>query len=195
MQNLLVINVLTGRRRLGELGAAGLRGAGLFLLARRRRLHRHGILQARLTETKEFSRWMVEELDERLPGFDQQLKIHVTGCPNSCGQHWIADIGIEGKKTKVDGPMVDAYYFFLGGAVGQHQAIGRKVGYRARRRKCPRRSSACSAPTWPNGTTATASAISRPPHDEELRQFLAGQPARRSSGTSRRGARPHGLDG
>ncbi|HVZ17988.1 MAG TPA: hypothetical protein VG897_12770 [Terriglobales bacterium] len=83
-----------------------------------------------ITETKGFARWLTEELDQRLPGFDQQLKLHVTGCPNSCGQHWIADIGLEGKKLKVDGKLTDAYYFCVGGAVGKHQAIARPVGYR-----------------------------------------------------------------
>jgi sulfite reductase (ferredoxin) len=58
------------------------------------------------------------------------VRLHVTGCPNSCGQHWIADIGIEGKKLKVDGALVDAYYFCIGGAVGRHQAVARPVGYR-----------------------------------------------------------------
>src|SRR5438034_7382362 len=42
-----------------------------------------------------------------------------SGCPNSCGQHWIADIGIEGKKVKVDGALVDAYYFCVGGGLGR----------------------------------------------------------------------------
>ena len=60
--------------------------------------------------------------------FDQQLGCNVTGCPNSCGQHWIADIGIEGKKIKHEGKLTDAYYFCLGGAVGQHAAIARPVG-------------------------------------------------------------------
>ena len=83
-----------------------------------------------LTETKGFARWLTTELDERLPGFDQQLKLHITGCPNSCGQHWIADIGIEGKKIKVDGKMVDAYYFCVGGALGQFASIARPIGYR-----------------------------------------------------------------
>jgi sulfite reductase (ferredoxin) len=69
-------------------------------------------------------------LEERLPGFDQHLKLHVTGCPNSCGQHWIADIGIDGKKMKVDGQFVDAYYFCVGGALGLHQGTARPVGYR-----------------------------------------------------------------
>jgi sulfite reductase (ferredoxin) len=83
-----------------------------------------------ITETKSFSRWLVEELEERLPGFEQHLKLHVTGCPNSCGQHWIADIGIEGKKIKVDGRQQDAYYFCVGGAVGLHQSVARAIGYR-----------------------------------------------------------------
>jgi sulfite reductase (ferredoxin) len=83
-----------------------------------------------ITETKGFTRWLVDELEERLPEFDQQLRLHVTGCPNSCGQHWIADIGIEGKKIRHEGQLTDAYYFCLGGAVGQHAAIARPVGYR-----------------------------------------------------------------
>ena len=84
-----------------------------------------------ITETKGFTRWLVDELEERLPQFDQQLKLHVTGCPNSCGQHWIADIGLEGKKIKHDGKLTDAYYFCLGGAVGEHAGIARPVGYRS----------------------------------------------------------------
>ena len=83
-----------------------------------------------ITETKGFTRWLVEEMEERLPQFDQQLKLHVTGCPNGCGQHWIADIGLEGKKIKHEGKLTDAYYFCLGGAVGQHAGIARPVGYR-----------------------------------------------------------------
>ncbi len=83
-----------------------------------------------ITETKGFTRWLVDELEERLPQFDQQLRLHVTGCPNGCGQHWIADIGMEGKKIKHEGKLTDAYYFCLGGAVGQHASISRPVGYR-----------------------------------------------------------------
>ena len=83
-----------------------------------------------ITETKGFARWLVGEMEERLPQFDQQLRLHVTGCPNSCGQHWIADIGMEGKKIKHDGKLTDAYYFCLGGAVGQHAGFARPVGYR-----------------------------------------------------------------
>jgi sulfite reductase (ferredoxin) len=83
-----------------------------------------------ITETKAFTRWIVEEMEERLPQFDQELRLHVTGCSNGCGQHWIADIGMEGKKIKHDGAMIDAYYFCLGGGVGEYAGIARPVGYR-----------------------------------------------------------------
>jgi len=83
-----------------------------------------------ITETKGFTRWLVDEMENRLPEFDEQLKLHVTGCPNGCGQHWVADIGIEGKKIKQDGQMLDAYYFCLGGALGKDAGIARPVGYR-----------------------------------------------------------------
>jgi sulfite reductase (ferredoxin) len=84
-----------------------------------------------IAETKGFSKWLVSEMEERLPGFDQQIRLHVTGCTNSCGQHWIADIGLEGKKIKKDGQSVDAFYFCVGGAVGKYARPARALGYRA----------------------------------------------------------------
>lgn len=90
-----------------------------------------------ITETKGFTRWLVEELEQRVPEFDQQIKLNVTGCPNSCGQHWIADVGIEGKKVKQAGKLVDAYFFCLGGAVGLQQRTGRPVGYRCAATEVP----------------------------------------------------------
>ncbi|MDW5264407.1 MULTISPECIES: nitrite/sulfite reductase [Acidobacteriaceae] len=84
-----------------------------------------------ITETKGFAKWLVSEMEDRLPGFDQQIKLHVTGCTNSCGQHWIADIGLEGKKIKKDGKLVDAFQFCVGGAVGKYARTSRPLGYRA----------------------------------------------------------------
>ena len=84
-----------------------------------------------ISETKAFAKWLVEEMQERLPTFDQQIKLHVTGCTNSCGQHWIADIGLEGKKIKRDGALVDAFFFCVGGSVGKHARPARPIGYRA----------------------------------------------------------------
>jgi sulfite reductase (ferredoxin) len=94
-----------------------------------------------IAETKGFAKWLVGEMEERLAGplagFDQQLRLHVTGCTNSCGQSWIADIGLEGKKLKKDGAMVDAFYFCVGGAVGEYAGIARQIGYRAAAEDCP----------------------------------------------------------
>jgi sulfite reductase (ferredoxin) len=84
-----------------------------------------------IAETKGFSKWLVSEMEDRLPGFDQQIKLHVTGCTNSCGQHWIADIGLEGKKIKKDGKLVDAFYFCVGGAIGKYARTARPLGFRA----------------------------------------------------------------
>jgi sulfite reductase (ferredoxin) len=132
MQNLAIINV---PERNIEMVAQELAAAGLPVQAsafRRGAITCTGTEFCRLaiTETKQFARWLVEDLEERLPGFEQHLKLHVTGCPNSCGQHWISDLGIEGKKLKVDGQWVDAYYFCVGGAVGALQTIARPLGYR-----------------------------------------------------------------
>jgi sulfite reductase (ferredoxin) len=90
-----------------------------------------------IAETKGFAKWLVGEMEERLPEFDQQLRLHVTGCTNSCGQSWIADIGLEGKKLKKDGKTVDAFYFCVGGAVGEYAGIARQIGYRAAAEDCP----------------------------------------------------------
>jgi sulfite reductase (ferredoxin) len=84
-----------------------------------------------IAETKAFNKWLVADLEDRLPGFDQQIRLHVTGCTNSCGQHWIADIGLEGKKIKKDGQMVDAFFFCVGGSIGKYARPARQLGYRA----------------------------------------------------------------
>ena len=132
MQNLLVVNVPTinVEELAKELDGIGLRVGGSSFARGTVACSGTEFCKLAITETKSFSRWLVEEMEERLPGFDQHLKLHVTGCPNSCGQHWIADIGIEGKKIKVDDRLVDAYYFCVGGALGLHQATARPVGYR-----------------------------------------------------------------
>ena len=131
-QNLLLANV---REEHAEMVATELTDAGLMVEApafARGTVACTGseFCKLALTETKGFARWVSAELDDRLPGFDQQIKLHITGCPNSCGQHWIADIGIEGKKIKSHGKLVDAYYFCVGGSLGQFASIARPVGYR-----------------------------------------------------------------
>ena len=147
-----------------------------------------------ISETKAFTRWLVDELEERLPGFDQQLKLNVTGCPNSCGQHWVADIGIEGKKIKHNGQLTDAFYFCLGGAVGLNAAIARPVGFR------------CPAPLVPDAIERLLrhyladrqpgenlrAWFSRYPNDE-LRAYLAGEVLAPVERDVPAGRVPHGV--
>lgn len=132
MQNLLFLNIPTPRARelSFELDQLGLRVEGTAFWRGSIACTGTEFCKLAITETKGFLRWLVEEMEERLPQFDQQLRLHVTGCPNSCGQHWIADIGLEGKKIKHEGKLTDAYYFCLGGAVGQFANVARPVGYR-----------------------------------------------------------------
>jgi ferredoxin-nitrite reductase len=55
------------------------------------------------------------------------VRIHWTGCPNSCGQPQVADIGFMGTKTRKDGKAVEAVDIFMGGRVGKDAHLGEKV--------------------------------------------------------------------
>lgn len=198
MQNLLILNVPRQNTQAlaRELDAVGLPVEGSPFWRGAIACSGAEFCKLAITETKNFSRWLVQELEDRLPEFDQDLKLHVTGCPNSCGQHWIADIGIEGKKLKVDGRMVDAYYFCLGGAVGQNQSIARPIGYR------------CSAVDVPDAIERLLrsyladrrlgenlrSFFTRH-QDDELRGFLAGHSVDAVARDLPQGPVPHGLEG
>jgi len=46
-------------------------------------------------------------------------------------------VGLEGKKIKLDGKLVDAWYFSLGGALGKHAGLARQVNYRCASRDVP----------------------------------------------------------
>ncbi len=59
---------------------------------------------------------------------DQPVNIHLTGCQNSCAQHYIGDIGMMGTRVKIeDGSTVDGYNIVLGGGVDDTQAIAREI--------------------------------------------------------------------
>ena len=198
MQNLLVLNV--PRPRAEELGreveGLGLRLEGSPFWRGTIACTGSEFCKIALTETKGFARHLVDDLEARLPGFEQHLKIHVTGCPNSCGQHWIADIGLEGKKTKVDGQMVDAYYFCVGGAVGAHQATARPVGYRTAATEVPaaiERLLRVYLAERRAGDNFRQFCAAR--SDEEIRTILAGEPVEAVARDVAQARTPHHLEG
>ena len=198
MQNLLIVNVPQKNTHefAKELEAVGLRVGGSPFARGVVACSGTEFCKLAITETKGFSRWLVDELDERLPGFEQHMRLHVTGCPNSCGQHWIADVGIEGKKIKVGDRMLDAYYFCLGGGVGLHQSMARPVGYR------------CLATEVPDAIERLLQRyrdLSLPGEnlrqffarysDTELRSFLAGAAVEAAARDIPTGLAPHALEG
>ena len=60
-------------------------------------------------------------------GRNSSLRVHVSGCPNSCAQHQVGDIGLAGAKVKVGGATTDGYQLFLGADIGSG-VVGDVVG-------------------------------------------------------------------
>jgi sulfite reductase (ferredoxin) len=198
MQNLLIVNVphKNAEPLVKELDGIGLKVAGSPFWRGAIACSGSEFCKLALTETKSYARWLVGELEERFPGFDQHLKLHVTGCPNSCGQHWIADIGIEGKKIKVDGKMQDAYYFCVGGALGLHQSIARPVGYRCLATEVPVAIERLLQRYLGERTADDNLRQFFARHsDSELREFLAGELVTAATRDPSPGRTPHGLEG
>jgi len=148
-----------------------------------------------IAETKSFARWLVEELEERVPGFEQSLRINVNGCPNACGQHWIADIGLQGCQMKADGRTVEGFDVLLGGGVGRDAAFTRRVGFRAPAAEIP------EALARLLGRLGHESFIAfvRRHSDAELRSLLAGaevdQDVEEAAAPAWPGPPPHGVEG
>ena len=74
------------------------------------------------SNTKGHALALIKHLEKKLE-LDQPVNIHLTGCPNSCAQHYMGDIGLLG--TKVRGE--DGYHVFVGGGFGKNQAVGRQL--------------------------------------------------------------------
>ena len=70
-----------------------------------------------LVDTKSLALKTSQHLEKRVDGSFPNLSINWSGCPNACGNHTVADIGLLGKKARVDGEVVEAVDIFLGGKV------------------------------------------------------------------------------
>ena len=77
-------------------------------------------------DTKGHALELIKYLEKRYE-LDQPINIHFTGCPHSCAQHFMGDIGLLGTKTKVGGESVEGYHVFVGGGFGKYQAVGRQI--------------------------------------------------------------------
>ncbi|MEM7595547.1 MAG: ferredoxin--nitrite reductase [Cyanobacteria bacterium P01_A01_bin.83] len=79
-----------------------------------------------LIETKQRALKLAQELDRELD-IPQRVRLHWTGCPNSCGQPQAGDIGLMGTKVRQDGKAVEGAKIFVGGKVGKGAELGTLV--------------------------------------------------------------------
>lgn len=79
-----------------------------------------------LVETKERMRELASFLDEHIE-LDEPIRMHMIGCPNSCGQRQIADIGFQGALVKTADGMKDAFDIFVGGTLGLEAKFNEKL--------------------------------------------------------------------
>ncbi|MBA6438772.1 MULTISPECIES: nitrite/sulfite reductase [Streptomyces] len=81
-----------------------------------------------IVETKARGSWLIDELERRLPEFNEPITINLNGCPNACARIQVADIGLKGQLVMDDnGRQVEGYQVHLGGALGLEPGFGRKV--------------------------------------------------------------------
>jgi sulfite reductase (ferredoxin) len=81
-----------------------------------------------IVETKGRGSLLIDELERRLPEFDEPLTINLNGCPNACARIQVADIGLKGQlMLDKNGEQVEGYQVHLGGALGLDAGFGRKV--------------------------------------------------------------------
>lgn len=85
-----------------------------------------GAFSCRLAVTHPYN--LAEYIGENIDSL-AGIRLHISGCPNSCGQHHLGDIGLFGASLKVDGKLSPHYVVLLGGNVFyQRERIGRVIG-------------------------------------------------------------------
>jgi len=78
------------------------------------------------TDTKGQALALAEHLERRV-ALDQPINIHLTGCPHSCAQHYVGDIGLLGAKVEAGDDAIEGYHIYVGGAAGGERGLGREI--------------------------------------------------------------------
>jgi ferredoxin-nitrite reductase len=81
-----------------------------------------------MSDTKRHAEAIAQWCENRV-ALDSPLNIHLTGCPNSCAQHYIGDIGLLGTKTQGsdEEDQAEAYHIHVGGGFGAQAQCGREI--------------------------------------------------------------------
>ena len=94
-----------------------------------------GAYSCRLAVTQ--SRGMADALTAALADRSEKLPIKISGCPNGCGQHYVAAIGLQGSVRKADGRAVPQYHLYLGGEFGTGEASFGRLAAKVPARQVP----------------------------------------------------------
>ncbi len=129
-QNLVVANIPSGRvhetvqglEKLGfSLGLNAVRAKGIACTGEPH-------CNFSVTETKSRLGRLIEHLEDRFGDAVGDLRLQLDGCPHSCAQHWIADLGFQGTTARdPDGRRRQAYDIFVRGGLGPNAQIGRPL--------------------------------------------------------------------
>ncbi|RJF74040.1 NirA family protein [Rhodopseudomonas palustris] len=89
-------------------------------------------------QTKETAEAIAQHCEPRV-ALDTPINIHVTGCHNTCAQHYIGDIGLIGARVPIsDEDSVNGFHIHVGGAFGDRAAIGTEVLRDVKQEDAPR---------------------------------------------------------
>lgn len=84
-----------------------------------------------IVETKKLAGRVASYLDSKIK-LDTPVRIHFTGCPNSCGQKQIADISLQGAVIKTENGNEDAFTLWVGGSLTGNGTFAENLGIRVR---------------------------------------------------------------
>ena len=79
-----------------------------------------------VAQTKAYIQPISHYLDQHIP-LDQPVRIYLSGCPHSCAQPQIADIGLQGTVAKTTVPGVEAFEVWIGGSLVVNGVLGSKL--------------------------------------------------------------------
>jgi ferredoxin-nitrite reductase len=81
-----------------------------------------------VAETKTRLGRLIDRLEERFGTQIAELRLHLDGCPHSCAQHWVGDLGFQGTTARdAEGARRQAYDIFVRGSLGPEPEIGRPL--------------------------------------------------------------------
>jgi sulfite reductase (ferredoxin) len=126
-QKMVILDIPEARVEtlVGELGGLGLQVRPSSF--RRSTMACTGIEFCKLavTETKGRAMDIVDQLEQRLPDFEDYVRINLNGCPNSCARFQVADIGFMGSIVTIDGVPTEVFQVHLGGHLGEKRSFAR----------------------------------------------------------------------